>query len=49
MWFHTKWNKTKINLYSQDEHQTHVDRRIITNLEKDTHFLKTEIETKIKW
>ena len=35
-----------INLYSQDEHQTLVDKRIIANLEKEIHFLKTEIETK---
>ena len=36
----------KINLYSLDEHQTLVDKRIIANLEKEIHFLKTEIETK---
>ena len=35
-----------INLYSQDEHRTLVDKRIITNLEKEIHFLKTKIETK---
>ena len=34
-----------INLYSQDEHQTLLDKRIIANLE-EIHFLKTEIETK---
>ena len=33
--------RQKIDLYSQDQHQ-----RIIANLEKDIHFLKTEIETK---
>ena len=38
--------RREINLYSQDEHQTHVDKRIIANLEKEIHFLKTEIETK---
>ena len=38
--------RQKINLYSQDEHQTLVDKRIIANLEKEIHFLKTEIETK---
>ena len=40
--------RQKINLYSQDEHQTLVDKRIIANLEKEIHFLKTEIETKNK-
>ena len=38
--------RQKINLSSQDEHQTLVDKRIIANLEKEIHFLKTEIETK---
>ena len=38
--------RQKINLYSQDEHQTLVDKRIIANLEKEIHFLKTEIEAK---
>ena len=38
--------RQKINLYSQDEHQTLVDKRIIANLEKEIHFLKTETETK---
>ena len=38
--------RQKINLYSQDEHQTLVDKRIIANLEKEIHFLKTDIETK---
>ena len=38
--------RQKINLYSQDEHQTLVDKRIIANLEKEIHFRKTEIETK---
>ena len=38
--------KQKINLYSQDEHKTLVDKRIIANLEKEICFLKTEIETK---
>ena len=37
--------RQKINLYSQDEHRT-LDKRIIANLEKEIHFLKTEIETK---
>ena len=40
--------RQKINLYSQDEHQRLVDKRIIANLEKEIHFLKTEIETKNK-
>ena len=38
--------RQKMNLCSQDEHQTLVDKRIIANLEKEIHFLKTEIETK---
>ena len=38
--------RQKINLYSQDEHQTLVDKRIMVNLEKEIHFLKTQIETK---
>ena len=38
--------RQKINLYSQDEHQTLVDKRIIANLEKEFHFLKNEIEAK---
>ena len=38
--------RQKINLQSQDEHQTVVDKRITANLEKEIHFLKTEIETK---
>ena len=38
--------RQKINLYRQEEHQTLVDKRIIANLEKEIHFLKTEIETK---
>ena len=38
--------RQKINLYSQDKHQTLVDKRMIANLEKVVHFLKTEIETK---
>ena len=38
--------RQKINLYSQGEHETLVDKRIIANLEKENHFLKTEIETK---
>ena len=38
--------RQKINVYSQDEHQTLVDKRIIANLEREIHFLKSEIETK---
>ena len=38
--------RQKINLYSQDEHKTLVNKRIIANLEKEIYFLKTEIETK---
>ena len=35
-----------MNLLSQDEHQTLVDKRLIANLKKQIHFLKTEIEMK---
>ena len=38
--------RQKINLYSQDKHQTLVDKRIIANLQKEIHFLKTETETR---
>ena len=38
--------RQKTNLYSQDENQRLVDKRIIGNLEKEIHFLKIEIETK---
>ena len=38
--------RQKINVYCQDEHQTLVDKRIIANLERVIHFLKSEIETK---
>ena len=38
--------RQKINLYSLDEHRTLIDKRIIANLRKEIHFLKTEIETK---
>ena len=38
--------RQKINPYSLDEHKTLVDKRIIADLEKEIHFLKTEIETK---
>ena len=38
--------RQKINLYSQDEHQTLVDKRMIANLEKVIHFLKIETKTK---
>ena len=40
--------RQKTNLYSQNEHQTLVDKSIKANLEKVVHFLKTEIETKNK-
>ena len=33
-------------IISQDEHQTLVDKRLIANLKKEIHFLKTEIELK---
>ena len=32
--------RQKINIYSQDEHQTLVDKKMIANLE-EIHFLKT--------
>ena len=38
--------KQTINVYSQDEHQTLVYKRVIANLKKEIHFLKSEIETK---
>ena len=38
--------RQKIYQHSQDKHQTFADKRIIANLEKEIHFLKTEIETK---
>ena len=38
--------RQKIYQYSQDKQQTFADKRIIANLEKEIHFLKTEIETK---
>ena len=38
----------KINLYSQDEHQSFVDKIIIANLEKQVHFLKTKLKRKMK-
>ena len=47
MWdFIQNETRQKINLYSQDEHQTLGDKRIIANIEKEIHFMKTEIETK---
>ena len=41
-------NETKqiLNLHNKDEHQTLVDERIITILEREIEFLKTEIFTK---
>ena len=38
--------RQKINLYSQDKHQTVVVKRITANLEKEILVLKTEIEIK---
>ena len=38
--------RQKINLHSQDEHETIVDKRILANLQKEIHFLKTEIQAK---
>ena len=38
--------RQKINLYSQDELQTLVDKKIIANLEKEIYFLKNQIEAK---
>ena len=38
--------KQKINLHNQEEYQTVVDKKWITNLEKEIAFLKSEITTK---
>ena len=38
--------RQQINLFSQEEYQTLVDKRLIANLKKEINFLKTEIETK---
>ena len=38
--------REKINLCSQDEHQTLVDKRIIANLEKEFHFSQFSVTRK---
>ena len=38
--------KQKINLHNQEEYQTVVDKKLITNLEREIEFLKSEISTK---
>ena len=38
--------KRKINLLNQEEYQTVVDKKLITNLERGIEFLKSEISTK---
>ena len=38
--------KHKINLHNQEKYQTVVDKKLITNLEREIEFLKSEISTK---
>ena len=38
--------KRKINLLNQDEYQTVVDKKLMTNLEREIEFLKSENSTK---
>ena len=38
--------KQKINLHNPEEYQTVVDKKLITNLEREIEFLKSEISTK---
>ena len=38
--------KQKINLHNQEEYQTVADKKLITNLEREFEFLKSEISTK---
>ena len=38
--------KQKTNLHNQEEYQTVVDKKLITNLERETEFLKSEISIK---
>ena len=38
--------KQKINLHNQEEYQTVVDKKLITNLEREIEFLKSKISTK---
>ena len=45
-WIFTKWNKTKLNLHSQDEYETLADKRILATFEKESEFLKTELSSK---
>ena len=38
--------RQKLSLHNQEEYQTVVDKKLITNLEREIEFLKTEISTK---
>ena len=38
--------KQKIDLHNREEYQTVVDKKLTTNLERETEFLKSEISTK---
>ena len=38
--------KQKINVHNQEEYQTVLDKKIITNLERGIEFLNSEISTK---
>ena len=38
--------KQKINLHNQEDCQTVVDKKLITNLEREIEFLKSEISTR---
>ena len=38
--------KQKINLHNQEEYQTVVDKKLITNLEREIEFLKSKVSTK---
>ena len=38
--------KQKLSLHNQEEYQTVVDKKLITNLEREIEFLKSEISTK---
>ena len=40
--------KQKLSLHNQEEYQTVVDKKLITNLEREIEFLKSEISTKKK-
>ena len=40
--------KQKTNLHNQEEYQTVVDKKLITNVEREIEFLKSEISIKMK-